>query len=356
MAPKYLFIDRDGTLIDEPKDTFQVDSYERLRFEAGVIGALKSLAHAGFHLVMVTNQDYLGTEKLPLEAFEGPHRLMLDVFASEGVTFDEVLICPHGPDEGCACRKPKTGLVTKYLAPGAIDKSASYVIGDRETDLQLAQNMGITGIRYNRENNPWEAIAKCLTKPDRHAHVSRKTKETDIDVEVFLDRSDASNISTGIGFFDHMLTQIATHAGITLLIQAKGDIEVDDHHTVEDVGLALGAAFKEALGDKRGITRFGFVLPMDECLAQVALDISGRPYCTFSAPFTFPKVGEMSTQNVEHFFRSLAFSMGLTLNMEVTKGNDHHMAEALFKAFARALKQAIAVTGDALPSSKGVIA
>ena len=355
MADKYLFIDRDGTLIDEPKDTFQVDSFERLRFEPGVISALKALARAGYKLVMVTNQDYLGTPKYPMESFLGPQELMLSVFESEGVVFEKVLICPHGPDEGCACRKPRTGLVSGYLAPGRIDAAKSFVIGDRESDMELARNMGIGGLRYGREGASWEKIAEFLTRPDRHARIVRNTRETQVEAEVWLDRQGGSEISTGVGFFDHMLDQIATHAGIRLLIKAQGDTYVDDHHTVEDVALALGSALKEALGDKRGIARFGFVLPMDECLAQVALDISGRPFLTFSAPFQFAKVGELSTQNVEHFFRSLAFNMGLTLNMSVTRGNDHHMAEALFKCFARALRQAVAVTGDALPSSKGVL-
>ena len=356
MADRYLFIDRDGTMIDEPRDTFQVDSLERLHLEKGLIAALARLKKAGWRLVMVTNQDFLGTDRFPLEAFRVPQERLLEILAGEGVTFDEVLVCPHGPDEGCACRKPKTGLVGAYLKDGVMDAERSFVIGDRDTDMQLARNMGIGGIRYDRRTASWEAIADRLTRRDRRALVARKTAETDVSVEVFLDREGESSIATGIGFFDHMLMQIATHAGISLAVRAEGDTAVDDHHTVEDVGLALGEALKKALGDKRGIARFGFVLPMDECLATVALDISGRPYCTVKAPFAFAKVGEMSTQNVAHFFRSLAFAMGLTLSMEVTPGNDHHMAEALFKAFARALRQALAVTGETLPSSKGVIA
>ncbi len=355
MRKRYLFIDRDGTLIDEPKDTYQIDSFERLKFEKNVIPALIALKKAGFSLVMVSNQNYLGSDSLPWEAFRGPHQMMLDVFESAGVIFDEVLICPHGPDEGCECRKPKTGLVKAYLAQEDWDRENSYVIGDRLTDLELASNMGIQGLRYGPEGFSWDEIVARLTAFDRKAKVVRVTKETDISVEVFLDREGENKITTGIGFFDHMLEQIATHAAIRLVINAKGDTDIDDHHTVEDVGLVLGQAIKEALGDKRGIGRFGFVLPMDECLAQCAMDISGRPYLTFNAEFIYPKVGELSTQMIEHFFRSLSQTMGLTLNLNAGGVNDHHKAEALFKVFARAFRMAKTVQSDTLPTSKGVI-
>lgn len=355
MSQKYLFIDRDGTLITEPPEDYQVDSVEKLAFEPDVIPALLALKQAGFTLVMVTNQDGLGSKRFPRASFDTPHRLMLDIFASQGIDFEEVLICPHLPEENCACRKPNTGLVRHYLETGALDVTQSYVIGDRETDITLAKNMGISGLRYQRESLPWPAIAARLTRRDRHAHAIRNTKETHIDVELWLDREGENRISTGIGFFDHMLDQIATHGGFRLHISVKGDLYIDDHHTVEDTGLALGEALKAALGDKRGIARFGFTLPMDECLARCALDISGRPHLEYKAEFNFQRVGDLSTEMIEHFFRSLSYAMGVTLHLKTKGKNDHHRAESLFKAFGRTLRQVIRVEGDVLPSSKGVL-
>lgn len=354
MSQKYLFVDRDGTIITEPDD-FQIDRFEKLAFEPDAILGLKRLQEAGWHLVMVSNQDGLGTESFPAEEFWGPHNLMMQVLSSAGVRFDEVLICPHKPEDNCECRKPKTKLLTHYLKDGAIDAENSYVIGDRQTDLQLAENMGIQGLRYHPQTLSWAMIVDRLTHRDRYAKVVRETKETAITVEVWLDREGNSTIATGIGFFDHMLDQIATHAGIRLNVQAKGDLHIDEHHTVEDTALALGDALKRALGDKRGIGRYGFMLPMDECLAQCALDISGRPYLVYDAEFKFQKVGDLSTEMVEHFFRSLSYAMGITLNLSTQGDNDHHRCESLFKAFARALRMAVAVNGNTLPTSKGVI-
>lgn len=355
MSQKVLFIDRDGTIISEPPENFQVDRMDKLAFEPDVIPALLSLQRAGFKLVMITNQDGLGTDSFPQVEFDGPHNLMMQILSSQGVQFDDVLICPHLPADNCDCRKPKTKMVEAWLAEGALDVANSYVIGDRTTDVVLANNMGITGLHYAQNGLTWSAIEQQLTKRDRHALVQRNTKETQVSVEVWLDREGNSKFNTGVGFFDHMLDQIATHGGFRMNIEVKGDLYIDDHHTVEDTGLALGEALLKALGDKRGIGRFGFVLPMDECLARCALDISGRPHLEYKAEFSYQRVGDLSTEMVEHFFSSLSYTMASTLHLKTKGKNDHHRVESLFKAFGRTLRQAIRVEGNTLPSSKGVL-
>jgi imidazoleglycerol-phosphate dehydratase/histidinol-phosphatase len=354
---KILFLDRDGTIIIEPPDQ-QIDSLQKLALLPGVIPALLKLKDAGFKFVLVSNQDGLGTSSFPERTFREPQDFLRSLLASQGITFEAEFFCPHFLKDACECRKPKIGLLKEYLSMTPIDLSASAVIGDRETDLQLAQNIGVRGIRVQHigsEGSTWEEIAAELGQVQRTATVDRKTKETDIRVKVNLDRESPIHVATGLGFFDHMLEQIARHGGFSLELTCKGDLHIDEHHTVEDCALALGQALRTALGDKRGIHRYGFLLPMDEALAQVAIDLSGRPYFVFEGQFGRDSVGQLPTELVPHFFRSLAETLGAAINIRVTGDNTHHMIEACFKGVGRSLRQAIRITDRELPSTKGML-
>jgi imidazoleglycerol-phosphate dehydratase/histidinol-phosphatase len=352
---KILFIDRDGTLIAEPFDQ-QIDRLDKFVLEPDCVPALLRLRDAGWTFVMVTNQDGLGTPSFREEEFRPMQKLLLDILSSQGIAFEAVRVCPHTAADKCDCRKPKTGLLTDYVKATDWSREQSAVIGDRETDLQLAQNLGIRGLRYERKALGWMEIARQFVDVPRRATIVRRTKETQITVSVDLDHAAPAQLATGIGFFDHMLEQIARNAGIGLAIKCAGDLEIDEHHTIEDVGLALGTALKQALGDKRGVGRYGFVLPMDEAQAQVALDLSGRAHFTFEGKFPREFVGEMPTELVAHFFRSVSDSLLATLQMSVKGDNAHHMVETLFKGFGRALRPAIARdAGSEIPSTKGIL-
>jgi imidazoleglycerol-phosphate dehydratase/histidinol-phosphatase len=349
------FVDRDGTLIKEPEDC-QVDRLTKVELVAGVIPALTRFRDAGFRFVMVSNQDGRGTDSFPEADFAESHEFVLKLFASQGIEFDDVFICPHFLDDGCDCRKPSPGLLGDYFERVPVDRGASFVVGDRDTDLTFARNLGMRGFLIDQEDpTGWSRIAHEVLDNPRVASASRKTKETSITVRVDLDAPGPIEISTGIGFYDHMLDQVAKHGGFALQLECEGDLEVDEHHTVEDVALALGEALNEALGDKRGIGRFGFVIPMDETQAQVAVDLGGRPYLVFEGDFPRAEVGGLPTELVPHFFRSLSDQLGASVQISVTGENTHHMVEACFKGLGRALRDAIRRTGNELPSTKGVL-
>ncbi|HEX3844145.1 MAG TPA: bifunctional histidinol-phosphatase/imidazoleglycerol-phosphate dehydratase HisB [Steroidobacteraceae bacterium] len=350
-----LFIDRDGTLVEEPPDE-QVDSLEKVRFMPGVFAALADLARHGYRLVMVSNQDGLGTSSFPRPAFERPQEFILETLRSQGIEFDAVFVCPHLKSDGCGCRKPATGLVADYVRTSAVDLAASAVVGDRDSDLQFAASLGVRGVRVRRNGTPEESWAAAVTTlTARRAHVDRRTRETQIDVRVNLDDTAPLRIATGIGFFDHMLEQLAKHGGFALELVCQGDLRIDEHHTVEDCALALGEALRRALGSKVGIARYGFLLPMDEAQAQVAIDLSGRASAQFSGRFNREAVGGLPTELVPHFFRSLAQSLGAAVHVSVTGENSHHMIEACFKSVGRALRQALRRESRELPSTKGVL-
>jgi imidazoleglycerol-phosphate dehydratase / histidinol-phosphatase len=351
---KILFIDRDGVMIEEPAD-FQIDAYEKFRLVEGLIPALLKCRDAGFEFVMVSNQDGLGTSSFPADQFEGPQALLLQILASQGISFREILIDPSMPADNSPNRKPGIGMVMHYLRDRSIDLQASAMVGDRETDMQFAQNLGVRGFKLGPASYSWAEIAHVLVDSPRVAHVERITKETKIRVNWNLDRAANPVIATDLGFFDHMLEQLGKHSGTALELTCAGDLHIDEHHTVEDSALALGQALKQALGDKRGIERYAFSLPMDETQASALLDLSGRPYFVFEGKFPREMVGDLATELVPHFFRSICETAGMNLHLKVQGDNAHHMVEACFKVFARVLGEAIKRSGSDLPSTKGVL-
>ena len=354
---KVLFLDRDGTLIEEPEDN-QVDALEKVRLVQHVMPSLSRLRNNGFRFVMVSNQDGLGSDAFPEDSFERCHQHVLALFRSQGITFDRIFICPHRAEDGCGCRKPAAGLLTRYLAEATLDLARCAVIGDRESDLELASNIGVRGLMVRPADGyerTWPGIADALLAGTRLASVVRETRETRIRVTVNLDAVDPIVAETGIGFYDHMLEQIAKHGGFSLRLECGGDLDVDEHHTVEDTAICLGDAMRKALGDKRGIGRYGFLLPMDESEAKVVLDLSGRAAFVFDGRFPRDRVGGLPTELVPHFFRSFAEALGAALHIEVRGENTHHMVEACFKSVGRVLRQAIRREGEEMPSTKGVL-
>lgn len=360
-----IFIDRDGTIIKEPADE-QIDSLEKLEFVPGVISALRLLVANGFTLVMVSNQDGLGTDSFPEETFWPAHNLMLNTLAGEGITFADQLIDRSFPEDNAPTRKPRTGLLHAYT-DGSVKLDECFVIGDRATDIELAANLGAKGIFLGSPDKApggtwfaspdWSSISKKILDSARTGSVIRKTRETDIEVEVVLDGEGGCEIDTGLKFFDHMLSQIPHHSGISLKLKCKGDLEVDEHHTMEDCAIALGEALKIAIGDKRGMDRYGFALPMDESRAMVLIDFGGRAEFVWHVPFTREYVGDTPTEMYRHFFKSLSDAMQCNLHIEASGDNNHHLIEGVFKAFARALKMAVRRDPESkkLASSKGVL-
>lgn len=366
-----LFIDRDGTLVVEPPVDYQLDSLEKLEFYPKVLRNLYFIRkNLDFEFVMVTNQDGLGTDSFPENTFWPAHNSMLRTFENEGITFDDVLIDRSFPEENAPTRKPRTGMLGKYMS-GEYDLANSFVIGDRKTDVELAKNLGCKAIFMNEtevlpeelqlictfQTTDWDRISEFLFAGERTATVKRTTKETDIFIQLNLDGKGKCDIRTGLHFFDHMLEQIGKHSGMDLTIHVDGDIHVDEHHTIEDTGLALGEALYDALGNKRGIERYGYCLPMDDCLCQVALDFGGRPWMIWDVEFKREKIGDVPTEMFFHFFKSLSDTAKMNLNIKAEGDNEHHKIEGIFKALARALKMAIKrdIFNYELPSTKGVL-
>lgn len=354
---RVLFIDRDGTLIEEPADE-QIDSFEKLKFVPGMFQNLSFICkHLDFEVVMVSNQDGLGTSSFPEDTFWPVHNFILQTLEGEGIHFVRQHIDEHFPEDNHPNRKPGTGMLTQYMNNPEYDLADSYVIGDRDSDAQLAVNLGCKSLILGKDDMNWDKISEILFAGERKCEFRRTTKETDIFIQLNLDGSGKCDIATGLGFFDHMLEQIGKHGNMDLTIQVKGDLYVDEHHTIEDTGLALGECLLNALGDKRGIERYGYCLPMDDCLCQVALDFGGRPWLVWDTEFHREKIGEMPTEMFYHFFKSLSDTAKMNLNIKAEGSNEHHKIEGIFKALARALKMAVKrdIYHYQLPSSKGVL-
>lgn len=354
---RLLFIDRDGTLIKEPADE-QIDSFEKLEFVEGVFRNLGFIRkNLDFEFVMVSNQDGLGTDSFPEDTFWPVHNFILQTLKGEGIEFDNILIDRHFPEDNHPCRKPGTGMLTEYIDNPEYDLANSYVIGDRETDAQLAANLGCKALILGKDNITWEKIAEILFAGERTAEITRTTHETDITVRINLDGTGKCDIQTGLGFFDHMLEQIGRHGMMDLYVRCNGDLHVDEHHSIEDTGIVLGECLLKALGDKRGIERYGYTLPMDDCLCQVALDFGGRPWLVWDAEFHREKVGEMPTEMFLHFFKSVSDAAKMNLNIKAEGDNEHHKIEGIFKAFARSIRMAVKrdIYHYQLPSTKGAL-
>ncbi len=354
---RLLFIDRDGTLIEEPADE-QIDAFEKLKFTKGVMRNLGFIrSKTDFKFVMVSNQDGLGTDSFPEDTFWPVHNFILQTLEGEGITFDDILIDRHFPEDNSDTRKPATGLVRKYMDNAEYDMANSYVIGDRDTDRQFAENMGCKALILGKDGLTWDKIAELLFAGERTAEARRTTKETDISVKLNLDGTGKCDIDTGLGFFDHMLEQIGKHGMMDLTVRCKGDLNVDEHHTIEDTAIVLGDCMLKALGDKRGIERYGYCLPMDDCLCSVALDFGGRPWLVWDAEFKREKIGDMPTEMFLHFFKSLSDSARMNLNIKAEGSNEHHKIEGIFKALARSLRMAVKrdIYHYELPSTKGAL-
>ena len=354
---RLLFIDRDGTLIKEPADE-QIDSFEKLEFVDGVFRNLGFIRkNLDFEFVMVSNQDGLGTDSFPEDTFWPVHNFILQTLKGEGIEFDNILIDRHFPEDNHPCRKPGTGMLTEYINNPEYDLANSYVIGDRETDAQLAENLGCKALILGKDDITWEKIAEILFAGERIAEITRTTHETDITVRINLDGTGKCDIQTGLGFFDHMLEQIGRHGMMDLYVRCNGDLHVDEHHSIEDTGIVLGECLLKALGDKRGIERYGYTLPMDDCLCQVALDFGGRPWLVWDAEFHREKVGEMPTEMFLHFFKSVSDAAKMNLNIKAEGDNEHHKIEGIFKAFARSIRMAVKrdIYHYQLPSTKGAL-
>ena len=354
---RLLFIDRDGTLIKEPADE-QIDSFEKLEFVEGVFRNLGFIRkNLDFEFVMVSNQDGLGTDSFPEDTFWPVHNFILQTLKGEGIEFDNILIDRHFPEDNHPCRKPGTGMLTEYIDNPEYDLANSYVIGDRETDAQLAENLGCKALILGKDDITWEKIAEILFAGERTAEITRTTHETDITVRINLDGTGKCDIQTGLGFFDHMLEQIGRHGMMDLYVRCNGDLHVDEHHSIEDTGIVIGECLLKALGDKRGIERYGYTLPMDDCLCQVALDFGGRPWLVWDAEFHREKVGEMPTEMFLHFFKSVSDAAKMNLNIKAEGDNEHHKIEGIFKAFARSIRMAVKrdIYHYQLPSTKGAL-